>query len=78
MLTCAVLMTHDITKVNLKDSMPEVWKDMLAKLMAHGKTVYVTTLSPPHIHTCWRVGAPPSVQQSTRCFSYADVCCTFR
>ena len=39
--------------VNLKDSLPDVWTQMLSKLNAHGKTVYQTDYAEPNTTECF-------------------------
>ena len=55
--SCAQGCLFDIVKdptehVNLKHSMPEMWKTMLAKLLAAGKTLYQTAYSEPGADKC--------------------------
>ena len=55
--SCAQGCLFDIVKdptehVNLKHSMPEMWKTMLAKLLAAGETLYQTAYSEPGADKC--------------------------
>lgn len=38
--------------INVRDAMPDVWKSMLSKLLAHGKTVYQTDYAEPGTDAC--------------------------
>ena len=50
---CLYDIINDPTEhVNLKQAMPTLWASMLAKLVAHGQTVYQTAYAEPGTEQC--------------------------